>query len=310
MAFIEIQKRKGKEYYYLAKSIRVGKNKWEKKRLYLGNRKLAHEVIRQKLLALEKQIKKFNSYELLEEKNVELLEDLKIGFEEWRKETPESLQEKTNENFIVRYTYNTNAIEGNRLTLRQTALALLDKVIPTGASAKDYQEAVNGKKSLEFIKQYKGDFDHKLLLKLHETITKDTGLFYSGRIRPIDVSITGSDHAPPKAETLAKHLGDLYKWYQKNKKSLHPFELAVMIHAKLAWIHPFEDGNGRTARAVMNFILLKNRYPMFFIPNEKKEKYYTALEYSDKKDYKKYVNQVVDLVKDQIKEYGKIKDKE
>ena len=57
----------------------------------------------------------------------------------------------------------------------------------------------------------------------------------------------------------------MYKWYSANKNKLHPFELATMIHAKLTWIHPFEDGNGRTARAIMNWLLIKNSYPMFFI---------------------------------------------
>ena len=94
MAFIEVQKRNGKEYYYLAKSIRVSKDKWEKKRVYLGNKKPSKEQIQKKLLALENQIKNFDSYKFLEEKNVTLLEELKIGFEEWKKKTPDSLKEK------------------------------------------------------------------------------------------------------------------------------------------------------------------------------------------------------------------------
>ena len=101
-----------------------------------------------------------------------------------------------------------------------------------------------------------------------------------------------------------KHLLNLYKWYSANKNNLHPFELAVLIHGKLAWIHPFEDGNGRTARAVMNWILIEKGYPMFFIPYETKEKYYFLLEEFDKNSLKEYVSGMLRLIIDQVKSYG------
>ncbi|HLC86239.1 MAG TPA: Fic family protein [Candidatus Nanoarchaeia archaeon] len=95
----------------------------------------------------------------------------------------------------------------------------------------------------------------------------------------------------------------MYKWYNSNRNRLHPFELACRVHHKIAWIHPFEDGSGRTARAIMNFILMKKGYPMFFIPYEKREKYYLALEEADNGSYKRYIYEMLRLVVEQIRSY-------
>jgi prophage maintenance system killer protein len=124
------------------------------------------------------------------------------------------------------------------------------------------------------------------LEKVNEILTKNTDVVYGGRIRFFEVKIEGSKHVPPSNEEVKKHLLNMYKWYSANKNKLHPFELATMIHAKLTWIHPFEDGNGRTSRAVMNWILMKNGLPMFFIPFEQREEYYMTLEEADKDNFK------------------------
>ncbi len=79
--------------------------------------------------------------------------------------------------------------------------------------------------------------------------------------------------------------------------------MATLIHAKLTWIHPFEDGNGRTARAIMNFILMKKGFPMFYIPFEKREEYYKSLDIADKSEHKEYISRILQLIIDQIRSY-------
>ena len=308
MTYIESIKRGKKEYFYLTKNIRIGKNKWKKIRQYIGDEKPSKEEIRKYAKEIENKAKKEGlikyKYAYLLDEDTETLQDLKEGYKEWLKHTPPSIKKKLNEDFVIRFTYHTNAIEGNRLTLRQTALILKDKVIPSGVRAEDYNEAINGKECLEFLKSNKGELNNYLLEKVNGILTKNTDVVYSGRIRFFDVKIEGSNHTPPKSQDVKKHLLNLYKWYSANKIKLHPFELAAIIHAKLAWIHPFEDGNGRTARAIMNFILMKKGYPMFFIPYEKREQYYNALETADKGNYKSYVKKMLSLVIDQIRSYG------
>ena len=314
MTYVEIIKRGEKEYYYLTKNIRVAINKWKKIRVYIGDKKPTKSEIQKYAEQIEKQIEqeglKKSEYSFLGEEDAETLQDLKEGYKEWLRKTPESLKNKLYDDFVIRFTYHSNAIEGNRLTLRQTALILKDKVLPSGVRASDYHEAVNGKECLEFLKEYKGELNNILLEKVNGILTKNTGVVYGGRIRFFDVQIEGSKHVPPPNEEVKKHLLNMYKWYSANKHKLHPFELATMIHAKLTWIHPFEDGNGRTSRTIMNWILMKNGYPMFFIPFEKREEYYMTLEEADKENFREYITRMLQLIIDQVRSYGHKEKKE
>ena len=308
MTYIETIKRGNREYYYLTKNLRVSINKWKKIRVYIGDKKPTKSEIKKYAEQIEKQIEqeglKKSEYSYLGEEDAETLQDLKEGYKEWLRKNPESLKNKLYDDFVIRFTYHSNAIEGNRLTLRQTALILKDKVLPSGVRASDYHEAVNGKECLEFLKEYKGELNNRLLEKVNGILTKNTGVVYGGRIRFFDVKIEGSKHVPPPNEEVKKHLLNMYKWYSANKHKLHPFELATMIHAKLTWIHPFEDGNGRTSRTIMNWILMKNGYPMFFIPFEKREEYYMTLEEADKENFREYIARMLRLIIDQVRSYG------
>ena len=307
MAYIEILKRNKKEYYYLTKNIRLSLNKWKKIRVFLGDKKPSKEELKKYAREIEdksKPFSKISNYTYLSEHDAETLQDLKESYTTWLKQIPKSVKEKLNEDFVIRFTYHSNAIEGNRLTLRQTALILKDKVIPSGIRAEDYNEAINGKECLDYINLYKVELNTKFLERINGILTKNTGVVYGGRIRFFDVQIQGSTHVPPPHAEVKKHLLNFSKWYSANKNKLHPFELAVLVHAKLAWIHPFEDGNGRTARTVMNFILMKKGFPMFFIPFEKREEYYQSLDIADKGEYKEYISRMLQLIIDQIRSYG------
>ena len=307
MTYIETIKRNSKEYYYLTKNVRLRLNKWKKIRIFLGDKKPSQGELKKHAQEVEDKSKPFSKLSnctYLSEHDAETLQDLKESYSTWLRHIPKSVKEKLNEDFVIRFTYHSNAIEGNRLTLRQTALILKDKVIPSGVRAEDYNEAINGKECLDYIKAYKGELNTRLLEKINEVLTKNTGVVYGGRIRFFDVQIQGSTHTPPSHTEVKKHMLNFFKWYSANKNKLHPFELAALIHAKLAWIHPFEDGNGRTARTVMNFILIKKGFPMFFIPFEKREEYYQALDIADKGDYKDYIPGMLHLIIDQIRSYG------
>ena len=313
VVYVETIKRRNKEYYYLTKNLRLSINKWKKIRIYIGDKKPTKEEIKKHTEEIEKRIKKEgltkSTYSYLSSEDAEILQDLKESYNTWLKQLPESLKKKLYDDFVIRFTYNTNAIEGSRLTLRQTALILKDKVIPSGIRASDYHEAINGKECLEFLKSYKGELNDKLLEKVNEILTKNTDVVYGGRIRFFDVKIEGSKHIPPQYTEVKKHLLNMYKGYSANKKKVHPFELATMIHAKVTWIHPFEDGNGRTSRAIMNWLLMKNSYPMFFIPFEKREEYYMCLEEADNDNFKEYLTRMLQLIIDQVRSYGHKKEK-
>ncbi len=312
MAYVETIKQGNKAYHYLTKNVRLSLTKWKKIRIFLGDKMPSKGELSKRAKEIEEKARPFikqSNYLYLSDYDAETLQDFKGGYAEWLKHVPKSVKEKLNEDFIIRFTYNSNAIEGNRLTLRQTALILKDKVIPSGVRAEDYNEAVNGKECLEYIKSYEEDLNTKFLERINGMLTKNTGVVYGGRIRFFDVKISGSNHIPPPHTEVKRHMLNFFKWYSANKNKLHPFELAALVHAKLTWIHPFEDGNGRTARAIMNFILMKKGFPMFFIPFEKREEYYQSLDLADKGDYKGYLSRMLQLIIDQIRIYGHNKKK-
>ncbi len=265
-------------YYYLAKSIRTKEGKTKKFRILLG-RALPSKAELQKVLArLDKIAAKERRIGWLSDEIIEQLEDLRSSILIFKK-TPGDILPK---DFLVRFTYNTNAIEGNRLTLRQTALLLADKIAPEGASSNDVIEALNSEDAWEFIKPYKGQFDNAFLLRVQYLITKSTSCRMQGEYRDNEVRILGSDWIPPLHSKVQILMNKIFSAYSKQKQAMHPVELASWAHCNIVQVHPFTDGNGRTARLVMNWMLIKNHFPPVVIEVKNKERYYNAIEEADK----------------------------
>ncbi|MDE1823065.1 MAG: Fic family protein, partial [Candidatus Micrarchaeota archaeon] len=209
---------------------------------------------------------------------VERLEDLRSAAVVFKR-LPEDILPK---DFLVRFTYNTNAIEGNRLTLRQTALVLADKIAPEGARSGDVIEALNSEDAWNFVKSYKGPFNKAFLLKVQYLITKNTSYRIQGDYRDGEVRIMGSEWMPPSHTEVPILLDKLFRAYSRQKRAMHPVEVSALVHCKITQIHPFTDGNGRTARLIMNWILLRNQFPAVIIEVKNKERYYFAIEEADR----------------------------
>ncbi|MDE1869678.1 MAG: Fic family protein [Candidatus Micrarchaeota archaeon] len=278
MSFIEKQRHGKHFYYYLVKSIRITPTKLKKLRVFLGRELPEHDALQKYFAELEK--KEMAGYETkyLPKELVEKIDDLSASITIFHK-TPSEVLPK---DFLVRYTYNTNAIEGSRLTLRQTALVLSDKIAPQGSRTQDITEAFNSADAWNFVRQYKGRMDKKFVCKIQREVTKNTDCRIQGAYRDSEVRITGSSHIPPKPGQVPKLLEELFKEFYALRKTLHPIELAALVHNKFVNIHPFTDGNGRTARLIMNWVLIKNKLPPVIIEVANKEEYYNALEAADK----------------------------
>ncbi len=175
-------------------------------------------------------------------------------------------------------------------------MILNEGIIPEGASINDFTEALNSRDVFGYIKEYKGELNKRFLLKLHQEVVKNTKCRIIGAYRDSEVRISGSDWVPPTAEELPDRMKKFFQWYNNHKNRLHPVELGALAHVKLVQIHPFTDGNGRVARVVMNWILLKKGYPMFYIETKKKIHYYNALEAADKDDLIAYIKYIGDII--------------
>lgn len=287
MVYLEKIERSGKTYYYVTKNFRIN-NKWKKIRKYVGVKPPSKNLTKKAVEEIESEalkkgfIKPSSKHRYLSDNEAEKLQDLNEVFNKWYGKLSTIEKEKYEEDFVVRFTYNSNAIEGNRLSLRETSMILTENIIPAGVTPNDYNEAINSKDCYQYIKEYKGEFNQKFLLKIHKLLTKNTNCKIMGSYRDHDVRISGSEWIPPPYEKVKEEMRKVFQWYYSAKSKLHPIELGAILHNKLVQIHPFADGNGRTSRVVMNWILMKNKFPMFYIELRDKIRYYEAVEEGDK----------------------------
>jgi len=189
----------------------------------------------------------------------------------------------------VRMVHESNAIEGNSLTLRETELVLSRGVTVSGKPLKDHIEALNLAKAWEQVKKLaKPDavLTERDLLDLHRIVLTRVEDDFAGSYRSGAVRIAGSHHVPPNPMKVADLMGELFAELQN---IADPVERAAKLHHGIARIHPFTDGNGRAARLAMNFVLLAAAYPPVSIPTDLRQAYYNALEAADSGDFESWL---------------------
>lgn len=265
MAYIEKKSVKGKVYYYLTQTKRVD-GKFKKTRKYLGSqipKDLLH--LRERKKRIRKKLTRLES-ETVDQIRKNFLKTHRIDKTLW----------KTDRERIIEFIYNTEAIEGNILTLEETADVLEGKDVK--GKKRDIQEAKNMKKCIDFLFDYNGDLTQEMILKLHHIEQKDI-MPDAGKYR--DVNVRVGNYICPVWGDVPRLMEEFIEWYNLSKENLHPFELAALVHLKFVKIHPFRDGNGRMTRLLMNFVLLKSKYPLLNIFNDKKIIYYLALQRFD-----------------------------
>ena len=214
---------------------------------------------------------------------------------------PSALTSRLDSWFRVELTYTSNALEGNTLTRQETALVLEKNLTVGGKSLREHLEATNHANALDWVsgwqKRSPKDLGEKDILQLHSLILKSIDDTHAGCYRSIPVRIAGSTVVLPNPRKVPDLMTEFVAWLQ-NTCSLHPAELAAEAHFKLVSIHPFVDGNGRTARLLMNTILLMNDYPMAVIDNSQRLAYLNALEKAQlggpKDDYFQIIGQAVE----------------
>lgn len=183
----------------------------------------------------------------------------------------------------LEYTFESNRIEGNTLTLQETDLVINEGLTISGKSMREHLEAVNHNEAIEYIKDLMKraiSMNERELLVIHNLILRGIMPEHAGKYRNVQVMIKGSSHMPPQPYLVPKQMEELFEWYSHVKNQLHPIVLAAEMHERLVTIHPFIDGNGRTSRLLMNLILLSSGYVIANIKGdyESRKAYYTALE--------------------------------
>lgn len=223
---------------------------------------------------------------------------------------PTGAVKKLREQFKIEMTCNSNGIEGNSLTLKETYWVIREGLTIKGKPLKDHLEAKDHHAALEFLydlisHEAQPTLSEHLLKSFHQLVVKKTEEEFAGHYRTGNVIIGGSDHIPPDALQVPNQMNKLMSWFAKNQKTLHSVELAAMFHHKLVKIHPFFDGNGRTARLMMNIILMRAGYPLAILLKNDRKKYYRVLDRADQGEYVPLVRFVTQAVERSLDIYLK-----
>ena len=281
--FVEKRKSGKNIKYYLVHSYRDENNKVTKLRRFLGTnltekeleklRKRAEQILQEKIEEMKttifdfslnnKEIQSLNKYN-------DKIEITHLSEEQWKQFTEE-------------FVYNTNAIEGSEVLQDEVAQILKKKQVINN----DEIETKGVAKAITFIRRTKQELSLSLILKLHKLCFEGSKSF-AGKIRNVEVVIKGRDgsiiHQGTPAKLVKQEIEKTVQWYKKNKNKFKPLPLAAIIHNQFEDIHPFQDGNGRVGRLLLNYVLIKNNYPPINILLEDRAEYYQILQEYSKND--------------------------
>ncbi|MBN1157435.1 Fic family protein [Candidatus Woesearchaeota archaeon] len=301
MAYIETIKKGRKNYYYLTNTVRMKKS-FRKVRWFLGKGDISKqkleelaEVARKHLDEKIKTVKSIIKLSRLDKETRTKLEQIRVNYQKLISSVSKVEYSVIEKQRLIRFTFNTNAIEGSTITLKETAHILEDGISPDGKDLREIYEVENTRKAYDFMKKYKGKLNVKFIKKIHFNLTYNILGENAGRFRKIQVYMGGSKHVPPKSSLLKKEMTGLMRW-MKNQKRMHPVELAAYIHHLFIAIHPFIDGNGRTARLLLNYMLMKSGFPPICIKREERIKYTDYLEYARDGNMDYFLQFIVDKI--------------
>ena len=272
MTYTEEQVRGGRTYYYRVRSVREG-GKVRKERVYMGA-DLPKRALAAKEREADRELGILSA--LLSSEDESYLASLKRE----HAKRPRATFENRYEAFVAQFTFDSNAIEGNTLTLDETSHLLFDGLVPA-RSLREVKEALNHKRAFDHLLGHRGELTKRFVCELHRLVVQDTLrddlASQVGAYRTVQVYIRGVEWVPAAPTAVPKDMKALLEWHTKNKRKAHPVVLAAYFHTAFELVHPFVDGNGRVGRLLMNFILRKHGYPMINIPSRRRREYYAAL---------------------------------
>jgi len=212
--------------------------------------------------------------------------------------------------FKISFTYTSNAIEGNSLSLNETKIIIEDGITIGGKPIKDHLEVIGNSNAYDLlfdIANQNISIDEKTILSLHKILYSSIDEKQAGKYRDCNVLITGSEYELPKYNVVPKLMEEFSQSIETNKEKMHPIEFAAWLHERLVSIHPFIDGNGRTARLLMNLALLNAGYNITTISPVVRNDYIAGLQDAQlKKNIVPFTNFISEMVLESQKEYLRI----
>lgn len=289
-----------KEYYYLRASERKGNKIIVKDIAYLGNSveeaKKALENLPKYSEKIRKAYKTIHSFieanRYLEKvTSLKLKTDHHLGkrladieacrlhhvtvFEKYDEATKQEILK----NFVIEFTFNTASIEGNTIKLAEARNLLQEGITPKNKSIREIYDLQNTERAFYWLLEETGDISHELIIRIHKELMEK--IDSRNGYRTQEVRVVKANFKATPAPYVKIDMEALLRWYHTNKDTMHPFVLAAVFHHKFEKIHPFMDGNGRTGRMLLNYILLRNEYPPLIIHTKARKEYLKALRKAD-----------------------------
>ncbi len=303
MAYIYKKMINGKPYYYLRISKRVKGRSITKDVAYLGNDvsrissrldKLPAEY-RKEIRKGYRNIRKFiesNHYlekvgklkenKYLSKDILKETEAVRLHFNDRFLKLDSRTRDEVYKNFLIDFAFNTTSIEGNTITLKEADKLLKENLTPKERSPREIFDLQNTEKVFFYLLEERPRFDSSLMVKVHDDLMKN--IDSREGFRTHDIKVFRSNFEASPAKYIKTDISLLFRWYHRFEKRLHPLVLASLFHHKFESIHPFSDGNGRTGRMILNYILILRGYPPLIVKKKNRADYLRRLSKADKAD--------------------------
>ncbi|MBI2151911.1 Fic family protein [Candidatus Woesearchaeota archaeon] len=300
MVYIYKKAAGGKNYFYLRASERKGDKVLVKDIAYLGSSITDVEISLQKLPQFDEKIRKaYKTIRNFLQSNhyLEKAEELKLKQDEFLskklneveacklhynfefQKNQELTKKEILDNFILEFAFNTASIEGNTIKLQEARNLLQEGLTPKNRTLREIYDLQNTEKCFLNLLTISEEIGHSLIINIHSQLMENLDSRTGYRLQ--DVRVIKANFKATPAPYVKTDMDLLLKWYNQYKEKLHPLVLATIFHHKFERIHPFMDGNGRTGRMLLNYILLQNKYPPLVIHNKARTEYLKTLRKAD-----------------------------
>ena len=281
--YFKEKKINGKKYRYIVESVRLpdGKVKTLEK-IYKGeNKKELGEFFdkKKKEQFVKYALANFKGDNIFTKEQIAKIEEIRLDYIKILKKLPKKNFKDLLDRFTANFTYESNALEGNSLTLKDVVIIMFENISIKGKELREVYETRNSRKVVEMILANKIKINEKDIIKMHRVLIKDIDIRIGYKRFPNVILGKRIKTTPP--ERVAYEMKKLVRWYEDNKRKVHPLKLASLFHGRFEQIHPFEDGNGRVGRFLINLILSEQKYPPLIIRKSQRLSYLAALEKFD-----------------------------
>lgn len=304
MIRFERKKIYNKPFYYLTEQVRI-KEKFKKIQVFVGKnipkdveelystlKEKEKELLEENLLFIQK---KDND---VESDTIKKIESTRIDWKYHVAQMSDSKREKVFRDFAIRFIFESNAIEGSKLSQDAVSAIIKKEYIKKTVPEKEVQEVLNAIEAFNHIQSDTFTLNQKNIKILHSIITKDLDITQGFKKRSIVVN--NKETVDPK--DVREKLTSLIFWYNETKKTKNQFVRAIIFHNRFEHIHPFEDGNGRTGRVLLNWMLMQNNYGVILYKNSNRVAYRNSLSKGDDGQYRNILALSVKMYKNTIKE--------